>query len=175
MHSASAIHTAITRLTHLGDQFTQLRRMLDIEESAPHLVEELHAHTLTVIGYQVYALEAAHLAVEFAERHNDFDSNRRALTTCTQAFQDCCSSFYENLFTVSRIDDLVELMSKEAENSWAKITIQDLTACHLSLQAATFALMEGWQEFAIRAAANSISIQPTNVSQQFLFPAQNQP
>jgi hypothetical protein len=171
MTHVTTAQTIVTRLTDLGEQLNQLRRMVDIEDNAPLLIEELHAHTLAVIGYQVSALEAARMAFDFAEQQNDLESNRRALAACTQAVQDCSRNFYENLYTISRIADMIELLNKETTADWADITIRDLTVCHLSLQAAAFTLMDGWQEFAGRAGTNSVSVRSSTVGQQFLFPA----
>jgi hypothetical protein len=175
MTAAKILHTTITSLAALGDQLNQLRRMVDLEESAPHLVEELHAHTLAAIGYQVCALDAARAAGGYIEQQNDLENARRSLAECTQALQDCCRIFYEYLFTVNRITDVVDLLNKESEASWANITIGDLNACHISLQSAAFALMDGWQELAGRAAASAVSLRSTNIGQQYLFPAKNQP
>ncbi len=175
MTAAKIFHTTITSLTALGDQLNQLRRMVDLEESAPHLVEELHAQTLAAIGYQVLALDAAQTAAGYIEHNNDLENARRSLAECNQALQDCCRTFYEHLFTVDRITDLVDLLKKESQASWAHITIGDLSASHINLQTVLLALMDGWQELAGRAAASAVNFRSTNIGQQYLFPAKNQP
>lgn len=175
MTTLTALQTLVARLTDLGDQLNQLRRMVDLEDSAPHLVEELHAQTLAVIGHQVRALEAARMAFDSTERNNDLESCRRWLAACTQAVREAGNTFYEYLYTVSRIVDVVELLQKESGASWANITIRDLTICHLSFQSTTFALMDGWQELAGRVSSLSTTARSTSVGQQLFFPAQHQP
>lgn len=159
----------VHQLLGLGTALEKLRQMVDVDDAdSPHLVEEIHAETLAVIGLQVGSLESAQKILALLEEQNNLEQIWRSLTTSSQSFVKMSARFYENLFVAHHIIDLERLKRKQ-DGEWAMITQSDLHSCQIEMQQAYAALLSCWQTYSETLGAKAPSLHSTSVAQQFMF------
>jgi hypothetical protein len=170
MMTSTTLQELIKQLEKFGKDLVKLSQMMvDLNETnAPHLIEEIHAETLAIVGLQVSALDAAGKTQLSIDQNNGLENTSRLLAACNQSFKELFAKFYERLYTTETILELDKLRRRRA-GQWVTITMNDLNARHKEIQELSGLLLNCWQSLAEIAVIGTPSLHSTSIGQQFLF------
>jgi hypothetical protein len=169
MTLAASVNDYVNRLMELGTALDKLRQMVDVDDvNSPHLVEEIHAETLEVIGLQVSCLEMAQQALALIEGQQRLELVWRLLSGSNQSVMKMSERFYESLSTPHRMIDL-ERLKRRSDGEWARITQNDLHSCQIAVQNVCAALLSCWQNYSEAVIAKAPTLHSTSIGQQFTF------
>jgi hypothetical protein len=100
----------------------------------------------------------------------DLERSRRTLTLCQASFDEAEHTFSTELFCYERLREVLSLGARRKGIwlIWSQNVKRDIDVCRYKLDLTRKALTACWQELAEHAGKTNISVQATNVGQQFV-------
>jgi hypothetical protein len=162
-------------LRRLRDELQALR--VTVVEDKPRagevmLVDEFGNTTEEALGWIEEALVAATESRRAVIARFDQEGARRALVQSQEQFHQSALRLSADLLAYERIEELMRLgRARRGEwQAWCGGVKESLDRCQAHLFAIYQTLFTCWQELLERAAANSVSVQTTNIGQQISAP-----
>jgi hypothetical protein len=133
------------------------------------LVDQFGNAIRDIRGLLAEAIAAAGEATQAVAYPPDVDRARRTLASCQERFHRVARRFATDLISYERIADLTCLgLERRGEwRAWSRGVKDAIEGCRDPLDQAADALFECWQEIGERVGMTSVSVQTTNVGQQF--------
>ena len=137
------------------------------------LVDELGNVASDMCGWAKETDAATRTEFESRASNLDFYQAQQALAVCHEALQRLLLRFFNEAVFYERIDELMRFGKARRGEwlGWAKSSRDSLDCCQRQLLEVNELLFRCWQELAECASQKSVSVQSTNIGQQFTLPA----
>jgi hypothetical protein len=126
-----------------------------------------------LVGAAREAVDAADLARRALGPPADLDRARRGLSACHEQAGRLARTFWSDLASFERVDDLTRLARRRRGEwiAWSGGVRMALDRCAAPLREADAALLRCWQEIAERVGMTSVALHANTVGYQVVTPA----